>query len=295
MSDPAVIVEGHPLKLTNLDKILWPDIGITKAELIKYYADIGRYLVSFITDRPIMVQRYPNGIESKFFVQKHFPYTPPWIKTYNFKGEHVLCNNLSTLVWLANLTAIEINQMLSRTPQIKRHDLVLIDLDPHPPATFEEARIVAKGVAALLQKLNLRFLAKTSGADGIHFLLPVIPRYSVEQIRRFVYALGKLIEEADPTLATVSTRSDRKRGRVYIDFLQNGLERTITAPLSVRALPGAPVSYPISLKQLRSSRLKPTNFTLRKVPRKADILNKTARLATVSQDLQPAFAKLGIK
>lgn len=294
-NEPVVNVEGRELKLTNLDKVLWTDVGITKAEVIKYYAEVGRYMVAFIKDRPIMVQRYPHGIKGEFFVQKHFPVTPSWIKTFNLKGEHVLCNDLPTLIWLANLAAIEINHMLSRAPQFRRHDLILIDLDPHHPATFAEARVVARGMTALLQRMSLRFLAKTSGADGIHFLIPIRPRYSVEQIRRFVYALGKLVEKADPALATVSTRSDRKRGRVYIDFLQNGLEKTITAPLSIRALPGAPVSYPLSLKQLGNSRLDPTTFTLRKVPKKADIYNRILRLSRLSQNLEPAFEKMGIK
>lgn len=294
-SEPIVKVEGRELKLTNLDKVLWPDIGITKAEVIKYYAEVGRYMVAFIRDRPIMVQRYPHGIRGEFFVQKHFPATPSWIKTFNLKGEHVLCNDLPTLVWLANQAAIEINHMLSRAPQFTQHDLILIDLDPHRPATFAEARVVARGMAVLLQRMGLRFLAKTSGADGIHFLIPIRPRYSIEQIRRFIYALGKLVEKADPGLATVSTRRDRKRGRVYIDFLQNGLEKTITAPLSLRALPGAPVSYPLSLKQLGNSRLKPTAFTLRKVPRKSDVLSRMLRLGRLQQELGPAFEKLGVK
>jgi bifunctional non-homologous end joining protein LigD len=107
--------------------------------------------------------------------------------------------------------------------------------------------------------------------------------------------LGKLVEKADPALATVSTRLERKRGRVYIDFLQNGLEKTITAPLSIRALPGAPVSYPLSLKQLGNSRLDPTTFTLRKIPKKADIYNRILHLSRLSQNLEPAFEKMGIK
>ena len=199
------------------------------------------------------------------------------------------------MVWLGNLAAIEINHMLARTPAVTKHDIVLIDLDPHPPATFDHARIAAKGVATVLERLGLEFLLKTSGADGIHFFIPVKPRYSVEKIRKFVYAIGKLIEKASPKLATVSTRADRKTGHVYIDFLQNGLQKTITAPLSIRALPEAPVSYPLTVKQLEDHRLIPTNFTVRKAPRKSPALRRMLRVGKVSQDLEIAFAKLGIK
>ena len=138
-------------------------------------------------------------------------------------------------------------------------------------------------------------MLKTSGADGIHFFIPIERRYSVEKIRRFVYVIGKLIEKAEPKLATVSTRPDRKKGHVYIDFLQNGLERTITAPLSIRAQPGAPVSYPLTVRQLDGEKLKPQDFNLRNAPRKTTALRAMRRVSSLSQDLRTSFSKLGMK
>lgn len=294
--EQLVRVEGRELKLTNLDKILWPNEKITKAEVIKYYAELGPYMVPIIKDRPIMVQRYPHGIRSKYFVQKHFTAVPLWVKRFSFKSrQYVLCNDLPTLIWLANLAAIEINHVLARAPMVRKHDIVLIDLDPHPPATFNHAKIVARGVATLLERLSLEFLLKTSGSGGFHFFLPIQPKYTVEKIRRFVFALGKLVERASPKLATVSTRPERKIGRVYIDFLQNALEKTITAPLSIRALPGAPVSYPLTVRQLYDPKLSPISFTLRKAPRKSTALRHILRLSEFSQNLETAFAKLGVK
>jgi bifunctional non-homologous end joining protein LigD len=294
--EQAVRVKGRDLKISNLEKVLWPKEGITKAELLKYYAEFGQYMIVFLRDRPIMVRRYPHGIAGRYFVQKHFTDLPSWASRFSFKSaEYVLCNDLPTLVWLGNLAAIEINHMLSRAPAIRRHDIVLIDLDPHPPATFNEARVAALGVATVLEKLELKFLLKTSGADGIHFFIPITPRYTVEKIRRFVYTLGKLIEKANQKLVTVSTRSDRKKGHVYIDFLQNGLEKTITAPLSPRAVPGAPVSYPLTVKQLENSRLDPGTFTVRKVPCKSPALPILLQMSESSQLLDPAFERLGIK
>jgi len=291
-----VSVNGRKLALANLEKVLWPNEKITKAEVIKYYADLSEYLIAFLKDRPIMARRYPNGITEEYFVQKHFPYLPDWVELFSFKSEHyVLCNDLPTLIWLGNLAVIEINHMLARVPSVTNHDLVLIDLDPHSPATFDNARIVGRGVATVLEKLGLEFLLKTSGADGIHFFIPIKPRYSAERIRKFVYVIGGLIEKANPKLAKVSTRADRKKGHVYVDFLQNGLERTITAPLSIRALAGAPVSYPLTIKQLDDENLHPRNFTLRKAKRKSPALRQMLQISRLSQDLDRPFAKLGIK
>jgi len=294
--EQLVNVEGRKLGLTNLEKVLWPDENITKAEAIKYYADFSKYILAFLRDRPLMTRRYPQGITEEYFVQKHFPHVPSWVKLFSFKSEHyVVCNDLPTLIWLGNLAAIEINHMLASIASMARQDIVLIDLDPHPPAGFNEARLVARGVATILQRLGLDFLLKTSGADGIHFFIPIERRYSVEKIRRFVYTIGKLIEETDPKLATVSTRPDRKEGHVYVDFLQNGLERTIAAPLSLRALPGAPISYPLTVSQLDNTKLKPQNFTLRKASINAPALHRMLQTSQLAQDLKPAFPKLGIK
>jgi bifunctional non-homologous end joining protein LigD len=295
-SDKEVVrVEGRSLRLSNLDKVLWPEEKITKAEVIKYYAESGKYIIPFIRDRPIMVQRFPHGITGNRFVQKHFPDAPNWVKHFTFKSaDYVLCNEVATLIWLGNLAAIELNHMLARAPFAAKHDIVLIDLDPHAPATFSDAQVAARGVATVLEKLGLEFLLKTSGADGIHFFIPIKRRYSVERIRRFVYAIGKLLEKANPKLATVSTRAERKTGHVYIDFLQNGLEKTITAPLSIRALPGAPVSYPITVKEL-DQKLSPGRFTVRTAPRKSPALRRMLGLSEIQQDLSAALVKLGVK
>jgi len=290
----VVRVEGRSLKLSNLDKVLWPDDKITKAEVIKYLAEFGQYIIPFVRDRPIMVQRFPHGITGKYFVQKHFPDAPNWVKHFTFKSsDYILCNEIATLIWLGNLAAIEVNHMLARAPFAAKHDIVLIDLDPHAPAKFSEAQVAARGVATVLEKLELEFLLKTSGADGIHFFIPIQRRYSVEKIRRFVYAIGKLLEKANPKLATVSTRAERKKGHVYIDFLQNGIEKTITAPLSIRALPGAPVSYPLTVKELDHN-LSPGQFTIRKAPRKSPALERMLSLSELQQDLGKPFVKVGV-
>ena len=290
-----VSVEGRSLRLSNLDKVLWPEEKITKAEVIKYYAEFGKYIIPFVRDRPIMVRRFPHGITGKYFVQKHFTDAPKWVTHFSFKSaDYILCNEVASLIWLGNLAAIELNHMLSRAPFAAKHDIVLIDLDPHAPATFSDAQVAARGVATVLEKLELEFLLKTSGADGIHFFIPIQRRYSVEKIRRFVYAIGKLLEKANPKLATVSTRAERKTGHVYIDFLQNGLEKTITAPLSIRALSAAPVSYPLTVKELEH-KLSPGQFTIRKAPRQSPALQHMLSLSELQQDLERAFVKLSVR
>jgi len=294
--EQSVLVAGRKLTLSNLQKVLWPNEKITKAEVIKYYADLSEYIIAFLRDRPIMTKRYPQGITEQYFVQKHFPHVPSWVKLFYFKSEnYVLCNDLPTLIWLGNLAAIEINHMLARKPSVSRQDIVLIDLDPHPPAGFNEAKIAARGVVTILDRLGLEFLLKTSGADGLHFFIPIERRYGVEKIRRFVYVIGKLIEKADPKLATVSTRAAKKKGHVYVDFLQNGLEKTITAPLSIRALPGAPVSYPLTVGQLDNEKLAPQQFSIRNAPHKSPSLWRMLQVNKMSQNLEQAFSKLGMK
>lgn len=301
LSDNRVVrVDGRDLKLSNLGKVLWPDEGITKAEVIRYYAQVAAYMLPFLKDRPLMIQRYPNGIQKDYFVQKHFPTLPTWIRRIRTKSEKdqkaefILCNDMPTLIWLGNLAALEINQMLARSPALTKHDIILIDLDPHYPATFRHARTVAVGLAAVLERLKLEFLVKTSGAEGLHFFVPIEPTYSVGKIRRFVHALGRLVEKADPKLATVSTRPARKTGRVYIDFLQNGLGKTITAPFSVRALPKAPVSFPLTEHELHDHRLTPEWFTVRTAPRRLKHMKRKHYLSELSQDLKPALQRLGV-
>lgn len=298
--DELVEVEGRQIQLTNLDKILWQKEKITKAQLLKYYVTIAPFLLPVIKNRPLSVYRFPHGVESYIsFVQKNWQHLPDWVKTFPIESErgkklvnYLLCSDLPTLVWLVNMSAIEINQFLSSVTNVDRHDLVLFDLDPKYPADFAQAREVAHAIHLTLKELSLKHLVKTSGSDGIHILVSVKPRYEIEKIRNFVKRVGDLIESLMPKLATTSRDPREQAGRVYIDYRQNGLRMLIAAPFSVRPLPGAPVSFPLQPEELGDDELTPTDYNLRRISRRPAILRQFD-LGT-PQNLEKAFHAVGL-
>jgi len=188
------------------------------------------------------------------------------------------------------MACIEINQFLASAPDVESHDMVLVDLDPHPPAGFEDSLEIAEAVHAALNQMKLRHMIKSSGADGIHFLVPIIPRYSIEIIRRFVLLLGVLLERLAPKMVSTSRSKAQRAGKVYIDYFQNGLQKTIAAPFSLRPEPGAPVSFPLAPKDLKRS-IHAEDFNLRTVPR---LLKRVPDFDTSpDQGLEFAFGELG--
>lgn len=280
--DELVDVEGRQIKLTNLDKILWPKERITKAELLTYYVTVAPFMLPFIRNRPLSVYRFPHGVEGGLsFVQKNWQHIPNWVKTFPIASErgkkvvnYVLCNDLPSLVWLANMTAIEINQFLASIPKVDNHDLVLFDLDPKYPADFTQALKVAHAIHLTLKELGLKHLVKTSGSDGIHLLVSVKARYGIEQIRDFVKRVGDLIASLMPKVATISRDPTEQAGKVYVDYRQNGLRMLIAATFCVRPLPGAPVSFPLDPEKLEEEGLTPSDYTLRSITEKPSLLEK---------------------
>jgi bifunctional non-homologous end joining protein LigD len=278
--EELVEVEGREIKLTHLDKILWQKERITKAELLSYYVTVAPFLLPIIRNRPLSVYRFPHGVGGGLsFVQKNWQHLPNWVKTFTIESErgkklvnYILCSDLPTLVWLANMTAIEINQFLASVPKIDNHDLILFDLDPKYPADFNQAREVAYAIHLTLKELGLKHSAKTSGSDGIHILVSVKPQYEIEKIRDFVKRVGDLVASLMPKLATTSRDPREQAGRIYIDYRQNGLRMLIAAPFSVRPLPAAPVSFPLQLDDLSDEALSPANYTLRRILEKPSLL-----------------------
>ena len=294
-----VEVDGRALEVSNLDKPMWKKEGITKSDVIEYYLSVAPKMVPLIRNRPLMLNRYPHGVPGQSFVQKDWPHHPTWVQTapvhsesLNKTARHVVCNDKATLVWLANMAAIEINQFLASAPKVEDHDMVLVDLDPHPPARFEDSLEVAEAVHAALVEMGLRHMIKTSGSEGIHFLIPIIPRYPIEDIRRFVLLLGILLEQIAPKLVSTARNKAQRAGKVYIDSFQNGLQKTIAAPFSLRPEPGAPVSFPLREKDLKK-KIHRDDFTLRTVP---ELSNQVPDFDTrPDQDLDHAFKELGTK
>ncbi len=296
----VVEVDGRTVGVSNLDKLMWKREKITKADVIEYYSTVASRIVPLIKDRPLMLNRFPHGVPGSYFVQKDWPHYPAWVKIARVPSEsqnksvrHVVCNDKATLVWLADMACLEINQFLSTAPKTDWHDLLLVDLDPYPPATFEDAVEIAGAVHSALKEMKLRHMIKTSGSEGFHFLVPIVPKYPIETIRKFVLLLGVLLEDLAPKRVSTSRNRSQRVGKIYIDFFQNGLQKTIAAPFSLRPEPGAPVSFPIDPKRLKT-RFKPGDFNLHTVPR---ILKKQGGPGfdeSPDQTLEGAFREMGV-
>ena len=298
-TEEVVEVGGRKIALSNLDKLMWKREGITKADVIRYYSAVASRMVPLIKDRPLMLNRFPHGVPGKSFVQKDWPNHPKWVRIAPVKSHsvrrsvrHAVADDKATLVWLADMACLEINQFLSSAPKTDWHDLVLVDLDPYPPSEFEDAVEIAETVHTALVQMKLRHLIKTSGSDGFHFLIPIVPKYSIETIRRFVLLLGILLEELVPTKVSTSRNRGDRVGKIYIDYFQNGLQKTVAAPFTLRPLPGAPVSFPLEAKDLKK-RFQPVDFNIRTVSEIVEKSDVPDLDLSPNQTLDGAFSELG--
>lgn len=269
--DKTVVTVGkRTVPLSNLDKVLWPDSGYTKAHLIEYCAEMAPVLLPHLKDRPLTVIRYPDGVSGHHFYQKNVPpHAPAWVRTYATRVRdrairYVLADETATLVWLANQGAVEFHPWLSTVHRPAHPDQIVIDLDPNPPAGFEEARRVASVVREVLANMGLRGYPKLSGATGVHVYVPVAPVYPFAVTSRLAGFVGNIVSDLLPHLATIERRVHRRGPRVYVDHLQNLLGQTVAAPYSVRARPGATVSAPVTWDEL--SFCNPADFTIKTMP-----------------------------
>ena len=284
---PAVIeVEGHQIKLTNLEKVLFPEDGYTKADLITYYTEVSPYLIPVITDRPLTLKPFPDGISGMSFYQKDKPnFTPGWIKSWTDKAadrdggiDYVLGNDLATLIWMANYTAIEIHPWLSRIDKPDHPDFAMIDLDPATGATWSDVKEAALLVRDILHGLDLEGFPKTTGSRGIHILVPIARRYSFDESRGFVEQVGKVARAKAPNLITLTFAKKERRG-IYVDYLQNVRGKTTAGPYSVRPIRRAPVSAPLKWEEIAALG-RPDAFTITNMP---------GRLARIGDLLAPAL------
>jgi bifunctional non-homologous end joining protein LigD len=297
----TVEVDGRTISVSNLDKLMWKREKITKADVIQYYSTVASRMIPLIKNRPLMLNRFPHGVPGKSFVQKDWPNHPGWVKmarvlsqSQNKFVRHVVCDDKATLVWLADMACLEINQFLSSAPKTDWHDLLLVDLDPYPPATFEDAVEIAGAVHSALMEMRLRHMIKTSGSEGFHFLVPIVPKYPIETIRKFVLLLGVLLEDLVPNKVSISRNRSQRVGKIYIDFFQNGLQKTVAAPFSLRPLPGAPVSFPLDPRRL-NTRFEPGEFNLRTVPSLLEKGGVPGFDVAPDQTLDAAFREMGVE
>jgi bifunctional non-homologous end joining protein LigD len=271
---PAVIQKGkRVVRLSNLDKPFWPEEGITKGDLLAYYRDVASVVVPHIRDRPFTMKRYPDGWQGKFFFQKDKPPgMPDWIPTVNIEVstrerprqrrriDAPLVNDELALLWMVNMASIDLNTWYSRVDKLDRPDFVLFDLDPSPDVGFKETVQVALLVKEALDALGLVSFCKTSGADGIHVLVPVERRSTYDDTRQFAEIVAGALAATHRGLVTTEWSKSKRRG-VLIDANQNGGGKTIASVYSVRPKAGAPVSTPLRWEEVDES-LTPGMFTM---------------------------------
>ncbi len=269
--DVQVRVDDAVVLLTHLEKLYWPKEGITKGDLLRYYAQVAPTILPYLYHRPLILKRYPNGIEGKFFFQHDLDDTPAFVRTQSLETaekrsiDYAIIDNTATLLYLTNLGTIEEHPWHSRVEDIDHPDWVVFDLDPEA-APFETVCEVARALRQTLEQLGLQGYAKTSGSRGIHVLVPIKPRYGYEQVAEFAERVAHRVAQEHPRYATVvRSLSRRQPGHVYIDHLQNAKGKTIAAPYSVRARPGATVSAPLEWREVQKG-LSPQQFTLQDMP-----------------------------
>jgi bifunctional non-homologous end joining protein LigD len=297
---PAPATAEPPrVAISNPRKVFWPDEGYTKADLVAYYEAVSPWLLPYLKDRPLVLTRYPDGITGKSFYQKDAPdFAPSWVRTERVWAKDVereidyfVVDDLETLRYVVNLGAIPLHLWGSRAGSLERPDWLILDLDPKG-APFTDVVKVARALRKLLDTLELPSYVKTSGATGLHILLPLGARYTYDETRTFARLLATLGVEAEPEISTIVRPVRDRAGKVYIDYLQNGHGQTIVAPFSVRPLTGAPVSCPLRWDEV-TARLDPARFTIATMPaRLAKVGDAVANVLHEAIDIAAALSRI---
>ena len=282
---------GRVVHLTNLGKVFWEKPAITKGDLLRYYAEVAPYLLPHLTDRAMVMKRYPNGAAGKFFFMKQAPSTrPDWVAICSVEhssGKVIhfpMVQDLASLLWVINLGCIDLNPWYARCDDVDRPDYVHFDLDPVPGATFATVREAALAVREALEELRMPALAKTTGSRGIHVYVPIVRGPTQKQVWEFAKQLALACEARHPTLLTTEYRvAARPRGRVLVDYNQNAWGQTLASIYSVRPTPKATVSTPVAWREVERG-VAIEDFRLVNVP---------ARLARVGDLWKPLLAARG--
>ncbi len=272
-AEPAPLAAEPPerptVAFTNLDKVFWPADGYTKGDLIAYYEGVAEWLLPYLKDRPVVLTRYPDGIEGKSFFQKDAPvYAPSWLRLETMWSEHAereiryfVLDDVESLLYVANMGTIPLHVWSSRVAALERPDWCILDLDPKG-APLKHVVTIARHIHALCEDVGLETFVKTSGSTGLHVLIPLGARYTYEQSRTLAELLARFTAKSLPDIATIVRAVSDRDGKVYLDYLQNGHGRLLVSPLCVRPLPAAPVSMPLEWSQI-NGRLKLERFNIR--------------------------------
>ena len=294
------ILEKKEVPFSNLDKVFWPDQPYTKGDLINYYRAISPWLLPYLRDRPLVLTRYPDGIAGKSFFQKDAPdYVPSWVRTERFYSEdserdidYFICDDVETLLYLINLGTIPLHLWSARLTAVEHPDWCIIDLDPKT-APFKDVVKLARATHELCEAIGLPSYCKTSGQKGLHVLIPLGGQLNHQQSTTLAELIARAVEKDHPGISSTERNIPARKGRVYLDYLQNGRGKTIAGPFSARPVPAATVSMPLTWKEV-GPRLDPAKFTLKTAPTRMKRLMRDPHELLLSQkpDLQAALQKL---
>jgi len=295
MPSPFVELEvgERTVRVTNPGKVLFPGIGATKLDLVRYYVAVGEGIVRALFERPTQLRRFPDGIEGEAIYQKRVPAKrPDWIETARVtfpSGRHAdeLCvTELAQVIWAANLAVVDFHPWPSRRRDPEHPDELRIDLDPQPGTTFADAKRVAGLVREVLAEIGYAGWPKTSGGRGLHVFCRIEPRFEFPVVRRAALAFAREVERRAPRLVTTAWWKEERGRKVFVDYNQNARDRTVASAYSVRATPAATVSAPVTWEELPE--VEPEDFTLATMP------ERFARLGDLHAGLDEAVCDLRV-
>lgn len=257
----TIEVSGKHLKLTNLDKVLYPAAGFTKGQLIDYYARIAPVLLPHLAGRPLTLKRYPGGVDQEFFFEKNATkYRPEWVKTAAIWSEgndrdvnYILANDLPTLVWTSNLAAIELHPSLSLAKKIGSPTILAFDLDPGPPADIIQCCQVGIWLREIFDHFGLQSFPKTSGSKGLQVYVPLNIPTSYDTTKTFAHALARLLEDSHKDLVVSDMKKQLRVGKVFVDWSQNDQHKTTISVYSLRARERPTVSTPVTWREVEDA------------------------------------------
>lgn len=263
-------VDGQDLIFSNLEKIYWTDEGYTKGNLIAYYRKISKYILPYLKNRPQSLNRFPNGIKEKNFFQKDISNVPSWAKTVKIFSEsenkyinYLICNGPKTLLYMANLGCIEINVWNSSLGNLENPDYMVFDIDPVDRPFFQTV-IVAKEFKKILDAVSIKAFCKTSGSRGLHIFVPLEPKYSYKQVKEFARLVCIIVNSRLLKITSLERSPEKRKNKIYLDYLQNRMGQTMAAPYCIRPKEGAPVSTPLEWREL-NEKLNSKRFNIKTI------------------------------
>jgi bifunctional non-homologous end joining protein LigD len=266
-------IGDQEVALSNLDKVLFPEDGFTKRDLIRYYVTIAPVMLPYLRDRPLNLWRWPDGVTGKSFWQKQVPgHTPPWIRRWDYpeagsseSHTYLVADRVATMAWLANHATIDMHPWTSTVAAYRTPTYALIDIDPGTSTTLDEVLTLARLYRTALEHLKVKAWPKVTGKRGIQIWVPVAPRYTYRETSGWVEAISRAIGAAVPSLVSWEWAKSSRSGKARLDFTQNAVNKTLVAPYAVRPVASAGVSAPIDWAELDDPQLKPDAWNLRTI------------------------------